>query len=195
MKNTPRPECSGHSPFLRVSVISAPLLRGAVRRTEGVKTDIMKLEIKDINKVLILGAGTLGLRVALQSAISGFETTVYDIDDKAFKSAIKIQDGILRSLLKRELISEEEIEAVKGRLTFTTDAESAADDADFLNESVTENLELKNKFGLSSEVYVLKKPFSLQIPLTFCLLKLPKLQVDLSDSATFIFMMYSMPMS
>ena len=105
----------------------------------------MKLELKDINKVLILGAGTLGLRVALQSAISGFETTIYDINEKAFEAAIKIQDGILKSLLKRELITEEEIEVVKGRLTFTTDPVSAADDADFLNESVTENIELKQK--------------------------------------------------
>ena len=47
----------------------------------------MKLELKDINKVLILGAGTLGLRVALQSAISGFETTVYDINEKAFDAS------------------------------------------------------------------------------------------------------------
>ena len=105
----------------------------------------MKLELKDINKVLILGAGTLGLRVGLQAAISGFETTIYDINEEAFGSAIKIQDGILKSLLKIALITEEEVEAVKGRLTLTTNAKLAADDADFLNESVTENLELKQK--------------------------------------------------
>ena len=51
----------------------------------------------------------------------------------------------MRNLLKRELITEEEVEAVKGRLSFTTDAVAAADDADFLNESVTENLELKKQ--------------------------------------------------
>ena len=60
----------------------------------------MELALKDINKVLILGAGTLGLRVGLQSAISGFETTIYDIDKKAFDAAIKIQEGILKMLIK-----------------------------------------------------------------------------------------------
>lgn len=103
----------------------------------------MKLKLQDINKVLILGAGTLGLRVGLQSAISGFETTIYDINEKAFEAAILTQDGILQHLIKNGDLTEKSAEEAKARLTFTTDAEQAADDADFLNESVTENLELK----------------------------------------------------
>lgn len=106
---------------------------------------IMELELKDINKVLILGAGTLGLRVGLQSAISGFETTIYDINESAFDAAIKIQDGILKMLIRHEKLTEGEAEEAKQRLTFTTNAEKAANDADFLNESVTENLELKKR--------------------------------------------------
>ena len=105
----------------------------------------MKLQLQDINKVLILGAGTLGLRVGLQSAISGFETTIYDIKDTALDSAIKTQEGILHYLIKSGKLTEAQAEAAKARLTFTTSAEEAADDADFLNESVTENLELKRK--------------------------------------------------
>jgi 3-hydroxybutyryl-CoA dehydrogenase len=48
-------------------------------------------------------------------------------------------------LIRNEKLTEGQAEEAKGRLTFTTDAEAAADDADFLNESVTENLELKRK--------------------------------------------------
>lgn len=103
----------------------------------------MKLE--DINKVLILGAGTLGLRVGLQSAISGFETTIYDISERALDTAIQTQAGILKMLIRHGKLTEAQAEETKARLTFTTDAEAAADDADFLNESVTENLELKRK--------------------------------------------------
>ncbi|PIQ47291.1 MAG: 3-hydroxybutyryl-CoA dehydrogenase [Cytophagales bacterium CG12_big_fil_rev_8_21_14_0_65_40_12] len=103
------------------------------------------MKIEDINKVLILGAGTLGLRVGLQSAISGFETTIYDISEKALDTAIQTQAGILKMLIRHEKLTEAQAEEAKARLTFTTDAEAAADDADFLNESVTENLELKRK--------------------------------------------------
>ncbi len=105
----------------------------------------MQLKIEDINKVLILGAGTLGLRVGLQCAISGFETTIYDISEKALDTAIKTQASILKMLIRNEKLTEAQAEEAKGRLTFTTDPEAAADDADFLNESVTENLELKRK--------------------------------------------------
>ncbi len=105
----------------------------------------MQLKIEDINKVLILGAGTLGLRVGLQCAISGFETTIYDISEKAFDTAIKTQASILKMLIRNEKLTETQAEEAKGRLTFTTDPEAAADDADFLSESVTENLELKRK--------------------------------------------------
>ncbi|MGW8124086.1 3-hydroxyacyl-CoA dehydrogenase [Roseivirga echinicomitans] len=105
----------------------------------------MQLKIEDINKVLILGAGTLGLRVGLQCAISGFETTIYDISEKALDSAIKTQASILKMLIRNEKLTEAQAEQAKGRLTFTTDPEAAADDADFLSESVTENLELKRK--------------------------------------------------
>ncbi|OEK04000.1 3-hydroxyacyl-CoA dehydrogenase [Roseivirga misakiensis] len=103
----------------------------------------MTLQISEIKKVLILGAGTLGLRVGLQSAISGFETTIYDINEQAFKAAIKTQDSILKMLVRNGKLNEEAVEQVKARLTFTTDAQAAADDADFLNESVTEQLDLK----------------------------------------------------
>ena len=105
----------------------------------------MKLKIEDINKVLVLGAGTLGLRVGLQCAISGFETTIYDISEKALDTAIKTQAVILKMLIRNEKLTEAQAEQAKGLLTFTTDPEAAADDADFLSESVTENLELKRK--------------------------------------------------
>ncbi|MFY0593135.1 3-hydroxyacyl-CoA dehydrogenase [Roseivirga sp.] len=105
----------------------------------------MELQLADIKKVLILGAGTLGLRVGLQSAISGFETTIYDINEDAFQAAIKTQDSILKMLVRNEKLEQDQVEQIKARLTFTTDAEAAADNADFLNESVTEQLELKQK--------------------------------------------------
>lgn len=105
----------------------------------------MELKIEDIRKVLILGAGTLGLRVGLQSAISGFETTIYDINEEAFGAAMKTQEGILKMLIRNGKLTEEQAEQAKARLTFTTNAEAAADDADFLNESVTEHLPLKRE--------------------------------------------------
>lgn len=103
------------------------------------------MKLSDIKKVLILGSGTLGLRIGLQSALSGFETTIYDIHEETFLSAEKIQASILKNLIERNIISSEESENAKKRITFTTDAVSAAADADFVSESVVEDLAIKKK--------------------------------------------------
>lgn len=105
----------------------------------------MQFNISDIKKVLILGNGTLGLRIGLQTAISGFETTIYDIDEETFRVAEKIQASILKNLVERNIISSVEAELAKKRIIFTTDAAAAAANADFISESVVEDLGVKKK--------------------------------------------------
>lgn len=105
----------------------------------------MQLKLTDIKNVLILGSGTLGLRIGLQAAISGFNTTIYDIQEETFIPAKKIQQSILKNLLERNMITVEEAEAAKSRITFTTDAVNAAATADFVSESVVEDLGIKKK--------------------------------------------------
>jgi len=90
-----------------------------------------------INKVCILGAGTLGTRIALQAALSGFQVTVYDINAEAFASSKKVMSKILRMFS----ISEEVIATIQ----FTTDPAEAVADADIISESVTEELPLKRQ--------------------------------------------------
>lgn len=105
----------------------------------------MELKLKDIKNVLILGSGTLGLRIGLQAALSGFNTIIYDIHEEAFASAKKIQDSILKNHIERKVITSEEADAAKNRITFTTDAAKAAAGADFVSESVVEDLGIKKK--------------------------------------------------
>jgi len=105
----------------------------------------MEIKLTDIKNVLILGSGTLGLRIGLQSAISGFNTTIYDIHEAACTTAKKLQSSILKNLVERKIITSEEADAAKQRITFTTDAAKAATDADFVSESVVEDLEVKKK--------------------------------------------------
>lgn len=98
-----------------------------------------------INRVCILGAGTLGSRIALQSAISGFSVAVFDINSDALEISRKLMQKILRSLVKSNALSELASEQAMSRLTFTLDPALAVHDADIISESVTEDLELKRK--------------------------------------------------
>ncbi|MEM7104073.1 MAG: 3-hydroxyacyl-CoA dehydrogenase [Bacteroidota bacterium] len=105
----------------------------------------MELQLKDIKKVLILGAGTLGSRVGLQAAVSGYDVAIYDISEKAFERARKTHDYLLGRLLKNEIIKPSDVNTIKDRILWTTDPEIAAENADIINESVTEDPELKKK--------------------------------------------------
>jgi 3-hydroxybutyryl-CoA dehydrogenase len=104
----------------------------------------------NIQKVCILGAGTLGSRVALQAAISGYTVSVYDIHEKALDFGFQTMKKILAQLEKGKLLKEAP-EKILSRIYFTTDAEKAIQDADIVNESVTEEVEIKKevwkKFG------------------------------------------------
>ncbi len=104
----------------------------------------------NIQKVCILGAGTLGSRVALQAAISGYTVSVYDIHEKALDFGFQTMKKILSQLEKGKLLKEAP-EKILSRIYFTTDAEKAIQDADIVNESVTEEVEIKKevwkKFG------------------------------------------------
>ncbi len=102
-------------------------------------------ELKDIKNILIIGSGTLGLRIALASALNGYKVTIYDIREEAFEQAKRIQADLIKMLIKAGTISQQDSEKALQNQSFTTDAKLAAADADLVSESVTEDLELKKK--------------------------------------------------
>ena len=83
--------------------------------------------------------------MGLQAAISGFDTTIYDVNEDALVKAKRTHEGILKTLIGLNKITIEQADQTRARLTFTTDAEAAAEGADLINESVTEDIDLKRK--------------------------------------------------
>lgn len=102
-------------------------------------------ELKDIQNILILGSGTLGLRIALASALNGYKVIIYDIREEAFVQAKTIQTNLVKMLIKEGKFSEKLGKQAMHNQTFTTDASFAANNADLVSESITEDLELKKK--------------------------------------------------
>ncbi len=97
----------------------------------------------DIQTICILGAGTLGSRVALQAAISGFTVSVYDKNRRALDSSLSTMEKIQRQLIKSNQLSEEISGDVLNRIKFTLDPKEEAKDADLINESVVEDVDVK----------------------------------------------------
>ncbi|MCC5920154.1 MAG: 3-hydroxyacyl-CoA dehydrogenase [Cyclobacteriaceae bacterium] len=101
--------------------------------------------MQEIKNFLVVGAGTLGSRVALQAAISGYQVTVYDVTEKALEASKKTMDKITSQLIKSGQLDERSSSQVNQNLFFTLDLDEACKHADFINESVTEDVEIKKK--------------------------------------------------
>jgi 3-hydroxybutyryl-CoA dehydrogenase len=98
-----------------------------------------------IKKVCVLGAGTLGTRVALQAALSGYEVSIYDINLKALKSSKEVMEKIVTKLAKASGLEAESGLLAIEKITFTKDPKVAVDESDIINESVSEDVKIKTE--------------------------------------------------
>ncbi len=98
--------------------------------------------LESIKNILILGSGTLGLRIGLRCAMDGYNVKMYDRTDEILNNARTLQQKLLNSFIKKGLYAGD-AETVMSRITSTTKPEEAVKNIDLVSESVTENLELK----------------------------------------------------
>ena len=98
-----------------------------------------------IEKVLILGAGTMGLQIGLQCAASGFNVIIYDAFDSALEEAKNRVQKIAKAFVRNARIKQEEADAGILRIEFTSDPQTAGKKADLISESVPEDPALKKQ--------------------------------------------------
>jgi len=102
--------------------------------------------VGDINKVLIVGAGTLGLRIALRCALDGYQVTMYDISEKSLAKAVEMQAYLIKAYLKKGILTQEMIERAKNNLSTSTDLAQSCKGIDLISESIIENIDIKREF-------------------------------------------------
>ncbi|CAD5228698.1 unnamed protein product [Bursaphelenchus okinawaensis] len=95
--------------------------------------------------VTVIGGGFMGAGIAEAFAAKGFDTTVYDLDDKAVSRAKKKIEVSIRKAHKGRF--ETDIHNynlhVFSHLKFSTNFENSVKNADLVVEAIPENLELK----------------------------------------------------
>ncbi|MCG6912211.1 MAG: 3-hydroxybutyryl-CoA dehydrogenase [Deltaproteobacteria bacterium] len=97
-----------------------------------------------VNKVLVIGAGTMGAGIAQLCAQQGMEAVLTDISLELSEGALaKITKGLDGRIAKGK-ITEADKQDVLSRMTAAGDLSPAAD-ADIVIESVVENLDIKKK--------------------------------------------------
>jgi len=99
----------------------------------------------EIKNITIIGTGNLGSRIGLQAAMSGFHVVFYDISETAIEKAKTGVDKIIAQLIKSGLFVADTKSEVLSKIKYTTEIEVALTDCDFISESVTEELSIKEK--------------------------------------------------
>ncbi len=91
--------------------------------------------------VCVCGAGTMGSGIAQVAAQSGFDTVLFDVDEKiVVKAQISIEKN-LQYLMDKNKISAKEKEAIFSRITFTSDIKKCT--AFIIIEAIIEKEEAK----------------------------------------------------
>jgi len=98
-----------------------------------------------MNKVAVIGAGTMGNGIAHVFAMQGFEVTLCDISEEALDNAVKTIEKNLWRMVSKEKISENTKVDTLDKICTKTDLAEAVKDADLVVEAATENLDLKLK--------------------------------------------------
>ena len=107
----------------------------------------MKMTLKDIKKITVLGSGTMGPGIAQSYAMGGYPVTIWTRPqfaaelDKA-KASLKTS---LDTFVEEGLLTAAEAEATLGRISYETDLAAAVSGAQFVQETVVERADVKKE--------------------------------------------------
>ncbi|MEO1203637.1 MAG: 3-hydroxyacyl-CoA dehydrogenase NAD-binding domain-containing protein, partial [Pseudomonadota bacterium] len=98
--------------------------------------------LRDILKVGVIGAGTMGSGIAMNFANAGLEVSLLEVNEDALERGLTAIDRNYAGGVRRGKMTETQARETRARITGTTDYASLAD-ADLIVEAVFENLDLK----------------------------------------------------
>lgn len=106
-----------------------------------------------IRQIAVLGSGTMGRGIAYVSALSGFDTMIYDVDAGALDAARASVESTLRKAVEKGKVTEQAATDAMGRLQVATDLEPAVRAADLIIEAIPESLDLKAELFAQADIF------------------------------------------
>jgi 3-hydroxybutyryl-CoA dehydrogenase len=99
-----------------------------------------------IKNVLALGAGAMGSQVSFYYALRGFDVVQFDVSDEALAACKQYHLGYVEPFKAANPgFADEDVAAGLARITYSSDLEAAAKNADLVTESVPEVVAIKQK--------------------------------------------------
>ena len=103
------------------------------------------MNLEDINRIGVAGAGTMGSGIALILALKGYKVVLTDVAEDYLENAKKIISINHGSLIEENIITLEEAEDSLKNIYFTTDIKTFSD-ADVIIEAIIEKIDVKQNF-------------------------------------------------
>lgn len=96
-----------------------------------------------IENVVVIGAGRMGRQIAMNTAIHSYQVVLHDSAQSVLQDASNWAEDYLAGRVAKGRMTKEQIEQIKGRLSFCACLEQAIEDADLVIEAVVEVQEIK----------------------------------------------------
>lgn len=112
--------------------------------TQFIRTFATGARFSQIQKVMVLGGGSMGSGIAQVAAVTGNDVTIVDTDERILlKSKATIEKSLKRIAAKKSADPEKFMAESLGRIKTDTDATKVVKDADLVVEAIIENLGIK----------------------------------------------------
>ncbi len=103
------------------------------------------MELSDVNKVGVVGGGTMGFGIAINFAMGGYPTVISDLNDEILEWSKANIKAALNLFVEEELITPEQANNAVDRIRMTTDLAEVARDSDFITEAIVERSQDKRE--------------------------------------------------
>jgi 3-hydroxybutyryl-CoA dehydrogenase len=101
------------------------------------------MELSDIKKVGVVGAGTMGFGIALNFALGGYPVMMSDLSSEHLEQSMRQVRAALDLFVEEALISRQQADESLQRITPTTNLTALAKTSDFITEAIVERAQDK----------------------------------------------------
>lgn len=101
--------------------------------------------IERVERILVVGSGTMGSQIGMVCALAGYDVCLHDISERMLEQGrAHLRDRVMR-IVEKGRLRPEQVAGAFDRLSFTTDFRTAASAVDFVIEAAVEKLAVKRE--------------------------------------------------
>ncbi len=103
------------------------------------------MRVEDVRRICVLGAGTMGAGIAQTCSVAGFSVAMRDLTEEFVEGGFHRMRAPLEKRVARGKMTQDEVEAILGRIEGFTSLEEALKQADVVLEAVFEDMGVKKE--------------------------------------------------